>query len=198
MIQTPCLELSTGNEMNRTEALQLMHEYVQNISLRRHMLAVEATMRAYAAKLNQDVEKWGIVGLLHDFDYERWPNPPDHPLQGSQILRHKNYPEDVIYAIVSHANYIEDHPRVSLMDKALFACDELSGFLVACALVRPERLVGLEPKSVRKKLKNLSFAAGVNRDDIQQGIIDFNVELDEHIVFCIESLRGISSDLFDL
>ncbi len=182
--------------MNRNDALTLMHEYVQNESLRRHMLAVEAAMRAYALSLGEDVEKWGIVGLLHDFDYERWPNPPDHPIKGSEILREKQYPEDVIYAILSHADYLTDYPRVSRLDKALYACDELSGFLVACALVRPERLTGLEPKSVRKKLKNANFAAAVNREDITRGAEDFGVELDAHIQLCIAALSGISKDLF--
>jgi len=183
--------------MNRDDALQLMHEYVQNESLRRHMLAVEAAMRAYAASRGEDVEKWGIVGLLHDFDYERWPNPPDHPTKGSEILRQKQYQEDVIYAILSHADYLPDAPRISPMDKALYACDELCGFLVACALVRPERLKGLEPKSVRKKLKNVNFAAAVNRNDITRGAEDFGVDLDAHIAFCIAALIGISHHLFD-
>lgn len=183
--------------MSRDAALHLMHEYVQHESLRRHMLAVEAAMRAYATRLSEDVEKWGIVGLLHDFDYERWPNPPDHPTKGSEILRQKQYPEDVIYAILSHADYLPDYPRVSSLDKALYACDELSGFLVACALVRPERFNGLEPKSVRKKLKNVNFAAAVNRSDITQGAEDFGVDLDSHIAFCVAALNGISHQLFD-
>ncbi len=183
--------------MNRDDALQLVHEYVQNESLRRHMLAVEAAMRAYALTLSEDVEKWGIVGLLHDFDYERWPNPPDHPTKGSEILRERQYPEDVIYAILSHADYLPDYPRISSLDKALYACDELSGFLVACALVRPERFNGLEPKSVRKKLKNVSFAAAVNRSDITQGAEDFGVDLDTHIAFCVAALNSVSHQLFD-
>ena len=183
--------------MNRDDALQLVHEYVQNESLRRHMLAVEAAMRAYAITFSEDVEKWGIVGLLHDFDYERWPNPPDHPTKGSEILREKQYPEDVIYAILSHADYLPDYPRISSLDKALYACDELSGFLVACALVRPERFNGLEPKSVRKKLKNVSFAAAVNRSDITQGAEDFGVDLDTHIAFCVAALNSVSHHLFD-
>src|SRR5436853_1056360 len=136
--------------MNRSHALALVTEYVKDISLVRHMLAVEAALRAYARKLGQDEETWGIVGLLHDFDYERWPNPPDHPLQGSAILKARGYPEDVIYAIKSHADYLADCPRSSRLDKALYACDELCGFITACALVRPTRLEGLEPKSVRK------------------------------------------------
>ena len=183
--------------MVRDDALLLMHEYVQNESLRRHMLAVESAMRAYALTLDEDVEKWGIVGLLHDFDYERWPNPPDHPIKGSEILRLNQYPEEIIYAILSHADYLADYPRVSLLDKALYACDELSGFLVACALVRPDRLNGLESKSVRKKLKNVSFAAAVNRSDITHGAEDFGVDLDAHIAFCVAALNGVSDQLFD-
>lgn len=178
--------------MSRNDDLQLMHEYVQNESLRRHMLAVEAAMRAYARHLQQDEELWGCVGLLHDFDYERWPNPPDHPLQGSHILRSKGYSEEIIYAILSHADYMTDYPRQSLLDKALYACDELCGFLTACALVRPQRLEGLEAKSVKKKLKTPAFAAAVNRDDIYRGAEAFGVELDQHIDFCIAALRGSS------
>jgi predicted hydrolase (HD superfamily) len=159
------------------------------------MLAVEAAMRAYAEKFGEDVEKWGQVGLLRDFDYERWPTPPDHPLKGSEILRSKGYPEDVIYAIKSHADYLTDCPRVSRLDKTLYACDELSGFIVACARVRPERLNGMEPSSVRKKLKQASFAAAVNRDDIQRGADDLGIELNEHIAFVIAALNRISPDL---
>ena len=181
--------------MKRDDALQLMHEYVQNESLRRHMLAVEAAMRAYAASLDEDIEKWGLVGLLHDFDYERWPNPPDHPTKGSEILRQKQVSDEVIYAILSHADYLSDYPRRSRLDKALYACDELCGFLVACALVRPERFVGLEPKSVRKKLKNANFAAAVNRSDITRGAEDFGVDLDTHIATCVAALSQISEQL---
>ena len=181
--------------MNRDEALQLMHEYVQNESLRRHMLAVEAAMRSYGQLLGEDVEKWGIVGLLHDFDYERWPNPPDHPTKGSEILKQRQVSQEVIYAILSHADYLPDYPRVSQLDKALYACDELCGFLVACALVRPERFKGLEPKSVRKKLKNVNFAAAVNRSDITRGAEDFGVEIDTHISTCVAALEGISEQL---
>ncbi|MEQ1825905.1 MAG: HDIG domain-containing metalloprotein [Pirellula sp.] len=182
--------------MNRNDALALMHEFVKNESLRRHMLAVEAAMHAYAGKLGEDEEKWGLVGLLHDFDYERWPNPPDHPVQGSHILRQHGYPEEMIYAILSHADYLAEYPRINTLDKALYACDELCGFLVACALVRPERLAGMEPKSVRKKMKNPSFAAAVNRDDIVRGAEDFAVDLDEHIAFCTQALSRISDQLF--
>jgi putative nucleotidyltransferase with HDIG domain len=175
--------------LDRPAALALMQEYVQSESLRRHMLCVEAAMRAYARKFGQDETTWGIVGLLHDFDYERWPDPPDHPLKGAEILRGLGYPEHVIYAIKSHADYLPDCPRVNRVDKVLYACDELCGFLIACAAVRPEKLVGMEAKSVRKKLKNKAFAAAVNRDDIDRGAADLGVDLDEHIQFCIGALQ---------
>ena len=177
--------------MNRTDALALMQEYTKNESLRRHMLSVEAAMRAYAAKFGHDVERWGIVGLLHDFDYERWPNPPDHPLKGAEILGQLNYPNDVIYAIKSHADSLGDCPRVSLMDKTLYACDELAGFIVACGLVRPEGLTGLTSSSVRKKMKQKSFAAAVSREDIVRGAKELNVNLDEHIQFVIEAIASM-------
>lgn len=181
--------------MSREDDWTLLTEYTQSESLRKHMLAVEAAMRAYARKLGEDEEKWGTVGLLHDFDYERWPDPPDHPLKGSEILRERGYPEDVIYAIKSHADYLEDCPRVSLMDKALYACDELCGFITACALMRPNKLEGMKAKSVRKKMKQASFAAGVNRDDIIRGAEDFRVDLNEHIDFCIAAMQSIADDL---
>jgi predicted hydrolase (HD superfamily) len=152
-------------------------------------------MRAYARKLSQVEDTWGRVGLLHDFDYERWPDPPDHPLKGAEILTARGYPADVIYAIKSHANYLVDCPRVSLLDKGLYACDELCGFITACALVRPTRLDGLTPKSVRKKLKQPSFAASVNRDDIMEGARDFGVDLDEHIAFCVNAMQGAADAL---
>ena len=159
------------------------------------MLAVEAAVRAYARKYGEDEEKWGTVGLLHDFDYERWPDPPDHPLKGAAILEERGYAGDVIYAIKSHADYLEDCPRVSLMDKVLYACDELAGFITACALVRPGRLEGLAPKSVRKKMKSASFAAAVNRDDIVEGAADLGVDLNEHIAFVIAAMQMIAEDL---
>src|SRR3972149_6740486 len=137
--------------MNRADALSLVHEHTHNPALVNHMLGVEAALRAYARKLGDDEERWGLVGLLHDFDYERWPNPPDHPLKGAEILGGRGYPDDVIYAIKSHADYLTDCPRVSRLDKTLYACDELAGFITACAVVRPERLIGLAAKSVRKK-----------------------------------------------
>ncbi len=181
--------------MDRSAALALMHEYTASASLRRHMLAVEAAMRAYARKFGEDEEKWGLVGLLHDFDYERWPDPPDHPLKGAAILAERGYAADVIYAIKSHADYLPDCPRVSRLDKALYACDELAGFLTACAMVRPERLKGMQPASVKKKLKNKAFAASINRDDISRGAADLGVELDEHIQFVIDAMTPIAGEL---
>ncbi len=181
--------------MNRDDHLALVREYTQSDSLIKHMLAVESAMRAYARKFGEDEQLWGTVGLLHDFDYERWPNPPDHPLKGSEILKSRGYPEVVIYAIKSHADYLTDCPRLSLLDKALYACDELCGFITACALVRPTRLEGLEPKSVRKKMKQPSFAAAVNRDDIIRGAADLGVDLEEHIRFCIEAMQSAAEEL---
>src|SRR5437763_6184053 len=167
--------------MNRADAFALLNEYVKDQGLVRHMLAVEAALRAYARKLGQDEELWGIVGLLHDFDYERWPDPPNHPLKGSEILREKSYPDDVIYAIKSHADYLPDCPRVNPMDKALYACDELAGFIVAVALMRPSGVTDLTAASVKKKLKKKEFARNVSREDIDRGARDFDVELGEHI-----------------
>ena len=174
--------------MNREDALALMHEYTQNEGLRGHMLAVECAMRAYARKWSEDEEKWGIVGLLHDFDYERWPEPPDHPLKGSEILQQRGYPEDVIYAIKSHADYLEDCPRVSRLDKTLYACDELAGFTVAVAKVRPDGMKGMKASSVIKKLKQKSFAAAVNRDDIRRGVEDLELDFQEHIQFVVDAI----------
>lgn len=159
------------------------------------MLGVEAGMRAYARKWDEDEVKWSIVGLLHDFDYERWPDPPDHPLQGSAILADRGYPDDVIYAIKSHADYLEDCPRVSRMDKTLYACDELAGFISACARVRPDGIQGLKAKSVRKKLKQKSFAAAINREDIVRGAEDLGVELNEHIQFVVDAMAEIADEL---
>lgn len=173
----------------RETDLALVDEYVKNPSLKRHMLAVEAAVRAYARKLGEDEELWGSVGLLHDFDYERWPDAPAHPLEGSKILRERGYPEQVIYSILSHADYLaEQYPRKSALDKTLYACDELCGFITACALLRPQRLEGLTASSVRKRMKQLSFAAAVNRDDIIRGAQELNVDLDEHIEFCIRAM----------
>ncbi len=180
---------------NREDAWKLVCEYTPSDSLRKHMLAVEAACRAYGRRWNEDEETYALTGLLHDFDYERWPNPPDHPLQGAAILAQLGYPEHIIYAIKSHADYLPDCPRVSRLDKTLYACDELSGFIVAVAMVRPERLNGMQPSSVKKKMKAKGFAAAVNRDDIVNGAADLGVELDEHIQFVIDALTGVASEL---
>jgi putative nucleotidyltransferase with HDIG domain len=182
--------------VSHADDLALVREFTTNESLVRHMLAVESAVRAYARKFGADEDLWGAAGLLHDFDYERWPNPPDHPLQGSVILAQRGYPDEVIYAIRSHADYLAaEFPRVHLLDKVLYACDELCGFVTACALVRPDRLAGLTAKSVRKKLKQVTFAAAVNRGDIDRGATDLGVELDAHIDFCIAALQGIAAEL---
>jgi putative nucleotidyltransferase with HDIG domain len=181
--------------MNRDDAWSLICDYTQSESLRRHMLAVEAAMRAYARKWSEDEDKWGVVGLLHDFDYERWPDPPDHPLKGAEILADRGYPDDVIYAIKSHADYLPDCPRVSLLDKTLYACDELAGFCTAVAMVRPEGIHGMKANSVKKKMKQKSFAAAVNRDDIIRGADDLAVDLSEHIQFVIDAMTEIAGQL---
>ena len=182
--------------MNRADAYALLTEYVQDPSLVRHMLAVEAALRAYARKLGADEERWGIVGLLHDFDYERWPDPPDHPLQGSEILRQRGYPEDVIYAILSHADYLADrYPRVHLVDRALYACDELAGLITATARLRPNGITDLTAASVRKKMKAKGFARNVKREDIERGAADFGVDLAEHIQFEIDAMKPIAAEL---
>ena len=178
-----------------------MTEYTASESLRRHMLAVEAAMRSYARKFGADEERWGMAGLLHDFDYEQHPNPeakadPDeHPLFGSRILEEQGYPEDVIYAIKTHADYL-GLPRLSAMDRTLFAVDELTGLITAAALVRPDKsLEGLEAKSVRKKMKDKAFARGVNREDVIRGAEELGVDLNEHIETVIGAMRGIAPEL---
>lgn len=181
--------------LNREAAWALVCEYTQSESLRRHMLAVEAAMIAYARKFGADELTWGIVGLLHDFDYERWPDAPDHPLRGAEILTRLGYPDHVIYAIKSHADYLTDCPRVSQLDKALYACDELAGFISAVAKIKPEGVIGLEAKSVRKKLKQKGFAAAVKREDIDRGAADLGVDLDEHIQFVIGALEQAAESL---
>jgi putative nucleotidyltransferase with HDIG domain len=178
----------------RADALALMHEYTTNESLRKHMLAVEAAMRAYARKFGEDEEKWGVTGLLHDMDYEKHPTPDEHPMVGVRELERRGYPEDVLHAIKGHADYL-DVPRDTPMSKTLYAVDELSGFIVACALVRPEGLEGLKAKSVRKKMKQKSFAAAVNREDIVRGAEELGVDLNEHIEFVAGALRERSDVL---
>lgn len=184
--------------LDREKALALVKEYTQSESLIKHMLAVESAMRAYARKFGEDEDLWGITGLVHDFDYERWPNPnldhTEHPFTGVKILRERGYPETMIEAILGHAQY-SGVPRATNLAKTLFACDELCGFITACALVRPDKLNGLAPKSVKKKLKDKAFAAKVNRDDIRQGIEEMGVNEDEHIAFCIAAMQPIAKEL---
>jgi len=181
--------------LTRDNAWKLLTEFTQSESLRKHALAVEACMRAYARKLGGDEELWGLVGLVHDFDYEKYPTAQEHPYKGNEILRERGYSEEVRRAIMSHAEY-SGVPRVSPMEKALFACDELAGFLTACALVKPGKsLAEVEAKSVRKKMKDKAFARSVNRDDIITGAADLGVDLEEHIAFCIEAMRGIAAEL---
>lgn len=176
--------------MNRESALALMHEYTQSESLRKHMLCVETAMRAYAKKFNQDEESWGIAGLLHDFDYEKFQVIPDHPLKGSEILKAKGYADEIRTAILGHAS-LPEYPRETLMAKALFACDELCGFLVACSLVKPDKkIASVEVSSVKKKLKDKAFARNVSRDDITNGANELGVNLDDHIRFVIEALTA--------
>jgi putative nucleotidyltransferase with HDIG domain len=181
--------------IDRDQAWSLLCEYTQSESLRKHMLAVEACMRAYARKFGEDENKWGITGLLHDFDYEKYPTLAEHPYVGNKILEERGYPEDVRRAIMSHANY-SGVTRDSKMEKTLYACDEVSGFITASALVKPNKsLAEVEAKSVRKKMKDKAFARSVNRDDIVNGAADLGVDLEEHIAFCIEAMKGIAGEL---
>lgn len=180
--------------LTRQEALELLQEYTQNEALRRHMYAVEIAMRAMAGRAGEDPERWGLVGLVHDFDYERFPNAAhsataEHPAEGVRILAARGLPEDMQRAILGHATYC-DVPRDTPMAKALFAVDELCGFLVACALVRPSRsLADLEVSSVRKKLKDKGFARGVNRDDVYRGAEELGLPLDDLVAFVLQALR---------
>jgi putative nucleotidyltransferase with HDIG domain len=181
--------------MNRETAFTIVEEYVSNENLIRHMLAVEAAMRFYAERLDQDQELWGITGLLHDFDWEIHPSMEEHPQAGVPILREKGVPEEVIQAILSHADHT-GVPRTTLMEKALFACDEITGLITAVALVRPTRsLDDLKVKSVKKKWKDQRFAAGANREEIAQAAEEFGVELWEHVGNVIEAMRAIGPDL---
>ena len=185
--------------IDRAAAWSLLTEFTQSESLRKHALAVEACMRAYARKLApgsaEQEQLWGVVGLLHDFDYDRWPSLDEHPYKGNAILKERGYSEEIRKAIMSHAEY-SGVPRETPMEKALFACDELAGFLTACALVKPGRsLAEVEAKSVRKKMKDKAFARSVSRDDIVNGAADLGVDLEEHIGFCIEAMKGIAGEL---
>ena len=185
---------------SRAEALALQHEYTQSDSLRKHMLAVEAAMRAYALKFGEDVDRWGLTGLMHDFDYERYPNaehsPTEgHPAHGVGVLRERGWPEDVLEAIMGHGTYT-GVPRTTRMAKALFAVDELTGLVTATALVRPSRSVNeVDAKSVRKKMKDKGFARGVNRDDVLLGAQELGVNLDEHIQFVVTAMQGVADTL---
>jgi putative nucleotidyltransferase with HDIG domain len=180
--------------MNREESWELLCEWTESDSLRKHMLAVEAAMRAYAKKFGEDEEKWGVTGLLHDMDYEKHPTPDEHPMVGVRELERRVSPEDELHAIKGHADYL-DVPRDTLMSKSLYAVDELSGFIVAVALMRPEGLDGLKAKSVRKKMKQKSFAAAVSREDIVRGAEELGVDLNEHIEFVAAALRERSDAL---
>jgi putative nucleotidyltransferase with HDIG domain len=185
---------------SRSDTLALMHEYTASESLRKHMLAVEGAMRAYAKKFGEDEERWGTAGLIHDFDYERFPNnahsaTEEHPSEGVRILRAKGYPEDILEAILGHAQYCNT-PRESRLAKTLFAVDELTGLITATALVRPNKSVHeVDAKSVRKKMKDKAFARGVSRDDVISGATELGVDLDEHINFVISAMQARSADL---
>ena len=184
----------------RDSALALMHEYTASDSLRKHMLAVEAAMRAYAGKFGEDPERWGLAGLIHDFDYERYPNAAhsateEHPAHGVGVLRQLGWPEDILQAILGHATYC-NVPRETRMAKALFAVDELTGLITATALVKPTRSVhDVEARSVRKKMKDKAFARGVSREDVQVGAQELGVELDDHIQFVIAAMQGVAPAL---
>lgn len=184
----------------RSEALAIMHEYTASESLRAHMLSVEAAMRGYATRFGEDVDRWGLAGLMHDFDYERFPNAAhsstsEHPAEGVRLLRARGYPEDVLQAILGHAKYCAV-PRETQMAKTLFAVDELTGLITATALVRPSRsILDLDARSVRKKMKDKGFARGVSREDVLLGAAELGVELDEHIQFVIDAMRPSASSL---
>jgi putative nucleotidyltransferase with HDIG domain len=181
--------------VSRQDAWNLLTEWVQSPSLRRHMLAVEAAMRAYAPRFDGDVELWGATGLLHDLDYERYPSLEDgHPRYALRELEARGYPPELVRAVASHADFM-GVPRETPMEKTLFAVDELSGFILACAYVRPQKLEGMTPKSVRKKLKQPSFAAAVNRDDLYQGAAELGVEFDEHLTVVIDALADREDEL---
>jgi putative nucleotidyltransferase with HDIG domain len=182
--------------MNRDDAWTLLTEYTQSESLRKHALGVEAAVRGYAKQFGEDEEAWGITALLHDFDYERWPTLGDHPLKGSEILREKGYPEWLIRAIQSHAMEITGVTRESRLEKTLFACDELAGFITAASLVRPSKsILDLEAKSVMKRMKDKAFARGVKREDLHEGAAALGLSLDEHITNVIGFMRGRADDL---
>src|SRR5438034_8340689 len=180
---------------DRDAAWGLLTEFTQSESLRKHALAVEACMRAYAKKFGENQDLWGIAGLIHDFDYEKYPSREDHPYKGNEILKQRGYSDEIRRAIMSHAEY-SGVSRDTPMEKALFACDELAGFITACALVKPGKsLAEVEAKSVRKKMKDKAFARNVKREDIVNGAADLGVDLEEHIAFCIEAMKGVAQAL---
>lgn len=181
--------------MDRRAAWNLLNEYTSNPALIRHALCVEAAMCHYARLGGHDVTDWGLAGLLHDFDYERFPTPPEHTREGAKILHDRGCNEEVIGAILSHVDYNPDFPRDRPIRKFLFACDELCGFIYAASLVRPERIAGLEPRSILKKLKQPSFAAAVSREDIHEGARLIERPLEDHVAQCIEAIRGIAADV---
>lgn len=179
----------------REQALALLHEWIQNPNLRKHCYAVEAAMRAYARKSGEDEDRWGLAGLIHDFDWERHPDLERHPVKGVEVLGSLGWPEDIRRAVLGHGAHT-GVPRDTPMAKTLYACDELAGFLVACALMTPGKsLAEVEVASVRKKLKRADFARNVNRDDIVNGAAELGVELDEHIAFTLEAIRGVHEEL---
>ena len=187
--------MTSPTPWTRERALALMHEFTPSEALRKHMYAVEAAMRAMASKYDGDPDEWGLVGLLHDFDYEKYPSLDDHPYKGNEILKERGYSDVIRRAIMSHAEY-SGVTRDSPMEKALFACDELAGFITACALVKPGKsLAEVEAKSVRKKMKDKAFARSVKREDIVNGAADLGVDLEEHIAFCIDAMKGIADKL---
>ena len=181
---------------SRPQAWEIVTEFVQADSLRKHMLAVEAAMREYARHYGEDEELWGVTGLLHDFDYERWPNPPEHTIEGAKILRERGVDEEIVGAILSHADWNwNEYPLDRPLRKTLYAVDELSGFIVAVGYIRPEKLKGMEPSRVKKKMKQKSFAAAVSREDIAKGAELLGVPLDEHIARVIAGLQKIEKEL---
>ena len=184
------------NEINRKDdAWKLLTEFTQSDSLRKHALAVEACMRAYAEKFSGDKNLWGVVGLLHDFDYDKYPSLEDHPYRGNEILKERGYSDEIRKAIMSHAEYT-GVTRDTPMEKTLFACDELAGFITAATLVKPSKsLAELDAKSVKKRMKDKAFARSVNRNDIVNGARELGVDLEEHITFCIEAMKGIAPEL---
>jgi putative nucleotidyltransferase with HDIG domain len=180
---------------DREAAWCLLTEFTQSESLRKHALSVEACMRAYSRKFSGDEQLWGIVGLLHDFDYDKYPSLEDHPYKGCEILKDRGYSEEIRKAIMSHAEYT-GVSRDTPMEKALFACDELAGFITACALIKPGKsLAEVDVKSVRKRMKDKAFARKVNREDIINGAASLGADLDEHIAFCLEALKPIAAEL---